>query len=75
MLISTRREGRFNWQLALVLALGVVVLGGALYWLRNYRRETLANRALALGLEALEAKDWSTAATEIPRVTARISSR
>ena len=69
----TNRMGgtrRFNWKLAVVLVLGVVVLAGMVYWLRQWRRQTTAAQSLETGRKAYEAKEWKKAAVEIGRYVA-----
>lgn len=57
----------FNWTLAIVLLVGVVVLAAAALSLHSWQRSTRAEEALPLGEEAFEQQDWEEAARQIGR--------
>jgi tetratricopeptide (TPR) repeat protein len=61
---------RFNWTFALVLVMGMVVLGASAVGARYWRRQYLATNALEKGLAAYKTRDWATAAQEIGRYCA-----
>ena len=52
----------FNWKLAIVLIVGLVVLCVTAYGLRQWQKETRAERGLELGNKAYEQKDYEEAA-------------
>jgi len=56
---------RFNWKLATVLALGLLVLAGTLWGLSRWRREYTASLALETGLKAYQERNWSKAAKDL----------
>ena len=62
-----RRVLRFNWRLALVVALAAVVLGGTLYGLRRLRRTYMAGQALEIGNRAYAEREWKKAADYLGR--------
>lgn len=57
----------FNWTLAIVLIVGVVVLAVAALSLHKWQRSVLAEESLPLGVQAFEAGDWEEAAKQIGR--------
>ncbi len=52
----------FNWKLAIVLVVGLAVLCVTAYGLRQWQKETRAERGLELGNKAYEQKDYEEAA-------------
>ena len=60
----------FNWKLAIVLLVGVVVFAGAAFALRKWQRNTRAEEALPRGKQAYEQQDWDTAADQLGRYLA-----
>ena len=61
---------RFNWKLAAVLVMGLVILAGTMWGLRQWRRGRLATQSLEIGMKAYDAKEWGTAARELGRYVA-----
>jgi len=57
----------FNWTLAIVLVVGVVVLAAAALSLHKWQRSTLAEEALPLGEQAFAEQNWEEAAKQIGR--------
>ncbi|HPC94145.1 MAG TPA: tetratricopeptide repeat protein [Sedimentisphaerales bacterium] len=57
----------FNWTLAIVLVVGVVVLVAAALSLHKWQRSTLAEEALPLGEQAFAEQNWEEAAKQIGR--------
>lgn len=57
----------FNWTLAIVLVVGVVVLAVAALSLHKWQRSVLAEESLPLGEQAFAAGDWEEAARQIGR--------
>ena len=57
----------FNWKLAIVLIVGLFVLGVTAYGLRQWRKETRAERGLELGNKAYEQQDYEEAARSLGR--------
>ncbi len=57
----------FNWTLAIVLVVGVVVLAAAVLSLHQWQRSALAEQALPLGEQAFARGDWEEAATQLGR--------
>lgn len=57
----------FNWTLAIVLLVGLVVLAAAALSLHRWQRSTLAEEALPLGEGAFAEGNWEEAATQIGR--------
>ncbi len=57
----------FNWTLAIVLVVGLVVLASAALSLHRWQRSTLAEEALPLGEKAFADEDWDEAAKQIGR--------
>jgi tetratricopeptide (TPR) repeat protein len=60
----------FNWKLAIVLLVGVVVFAGAAFALREWRRSARAEEAQPLGNIAYERQDWDEAAAQFGRYLA-----
>ncbi|MGD8501012.1 MAG: tetratricopeptide repeat protein, partial [Phycisphaerales bacterium] len=52
----------FNWKLAIVLFIGLVVLGVGAFGLRQWRRTNKADRGLVLGNRAYDEHRWEEAA-------------
>jgi len=52
----------FNWKLAIVLIVGLMVLAVTAYGLRQWQKETRTERGLELGNKAYEQKDYEEAA-------------
>ncbi|MCD6405244.1 MAG: tetratricopeptide repeat protein, partial [Planctomycetes bacterium] len=67
MRAKRKKAFRFNWQLVVVLFLGLAVLAGTLYGLRKWRRRYMATRALEVGLAAYEEGNWVAAAKALGR--------
>jgi len=57
----------FNWKLAIVLLMGVIVLVVGAYGLRRWNTGTRSEHALTLGNEAYERHDWEEAAEQLGR--------
>ncbi|MCJ7676032.1 MAG: tetratricopeptide repeat protein, partial [Sedimentisphaerales bacterium] len=57
----------FNWKLAIVLLMGVVVLGVTAVGLRKWQRSRRAEHALPTGLEAYKEQRWEEAASNLGR--------
>ena len=57
----------FNWKLATVLVMGLIVLGVTAYGLRQWRRSGRAERGLALGNTAYKEHRWEEAARNLGR--------
>lgn len=57
----------FNWKLAIVLVMGVVVLGATAFGLRQWRRTSRAEQGLILGNAAYEEHRWEEAAENLGR--------
>ncbi len=64
---KSKPVGRFNWKLIVVLLMGLVVLGGTLYGLRQWRRTYMATRSYEIGMKAYEARDWTAASRDLGR--------
>ncbi|MHC4593988.1 MAG: tetratricopeptide repeat protein [Planctomycetota bacterium] len=60
----------FNWKLAIVLVIGVVVLGITAFGLRQWQRAGRAEQGLILGNKAYEEHEWEEAAKELGRYLA-----
>jgi len=60
----------FNWKLAIVLVIGVVVLGVTAFGLRQWQRANRAERGLILGNKAYEEHEWEEAAKNLGRYLA-----
>jgi len=57
----------FNWKLAIVLFVGIVVFAGAAFALRQWQRTSRAEEARPRGEEAYEQQDWDVAADQLGR--------
>ena len=57
----------FNWKLAIVLIIGLVIVAATAYGLRQWRRTNRVGNALAIGNKAYEQKQWQKAATNLGR--------
>jgi len=57
----------FNWKLAIVLLMGIVVLGVTAVGLRKWQRSRRAENALPAGLEAYKQQRWEEAASNLGR--------
>ncbi len=57
----------FNWKLAIVLVISLVVLGVSAYGLRQWRRSGRAEEGLVLGNKAYEEQRWKDAADSLGR--------
>jgi len=55
----------FNWKLAIVLVMGLAVLGVGAFALRQWRRADRADRGLELGNQAYEEHRWEDAAKHL----------
>ncbi|MDH7599802.1 MAG: tetratricopeptide repeat protein [Sedimentisphaerales bacterium] len=62
-----RRRGFFNWRLAAVLVLGLVVVGTTAVGLRQIQKAGRGQAALLAGKAAYERGDWLAAATNLGR--------
>jgi tetratricopeptide (TPR) repeat protein len=60
----------FNWKLAAVLVIGLVVLGITAYGLRQWQRSRRADSGLVLGNEAYNEHRWEDAAKNLGRYLA-----
>ena len=60
----------FNWKLAIVLVIGIVVLGITAFGLRQWQRAGRAERGLILGNKAYEEHEWEEAAKNLGRYLA-----
>jgi tetratricopeptide (TPR) repeat protein len=60
----------FNWKLAIVLVIGIVVLGVTAFGLRQWQRTKRADRGLILGNKAYQQQDWDEAAKQLGRYLA-----
>jgi tetratricopeptide (TPR) repeat protein len=60
----------FNWKLAAVLVIGLVVLGITAYGLRQWQRSRRADRGLVLGNKAYNEHKWEDAAKNLGRYLA-----
>jgi hypothetical protein len=60
----------FNWKLAAVLVIGLVVLGITAYGLRQWQRSRGADMGLVLGNEAYNEHRWDEAAKNLGRYLA-----
>jgi len=63
----------FNWKLAIVLVIGLVVLGATAFGLRQWRRSRRAESGLEVGLKAYNAHRWEQAARNLGRYLAIVS--
>ena len=57
----------FNWKLAIVLVIGLVVLGITAYGLRQWQRSRGAGRGLEAGNKAYNERKWEEAARDLGR--------
>jgi len=57
----------FNWKLAVVLLLGLAVLGVTAFGLRQWHRSRRAERGLVLGNKAYDEHKWEEAASQLGR--------
>jgi len=57
----------FNWKLAIVLLIGLVVLGATAFGLRRWQRRGRAEEGLELGNKAYSENRWEDAARELGR--------
>jgi len=57
----------FNWKLAVVLLIGLFIIGIAAYTLRQWQRGRRADMGLLRGNEAYSRKDWAEAAKHMGR--------
>jgi len=57
----------FNWKLAIVLLMGLVVLGVGAYGLRRWNTSNRSEHALVLGNEAYDQHRWEDAAEQLGR--------
>ena len=57
----------FNWKLAIVLIIGLVIVAATAYGLRQWRRTNRADNALETGNKAYEQKKWQEAAENLGR--------
>jgi len=57
----------FNWKLAIVLIIGVIVFSAAVFGLRQWRKANSAEEGLILGTKAYEEHRWKDAANELGR--------
>jgi tetratricopeptide (TPR) repeat protein len=60
----------FNWSLAIVLMVAVVVFAAAVFVLHRWQKSTRADQALPLGNEAYAQQNWDQAATQLGRYLA-----
>ncbi len=60
----------FNWKLAIVLVVALVVFGAAAMALHQWQRNTRADQALPLGEKAFEQEQWEEAAVQLGRYVA-----
>ena len=60
----------FNWKLAIVLVISLVVLGVTAFGLRRWRRSLRAERGLTLGNKAYNEQRWEEAARNLGRYLA-----
>ena len=60
----------FNWKLAVVLLIGLVVLSVTAYGLRQWQRSTRAEEGRVLGMKAYEQQNWEEAAQQLGRYVA-----
>jgi len=60
----------FNWKLAIVLLIGLVVLGATAFGLRQWRRSTRAELGLEAGIKAYNEHRWEEAASNLGRYLA-----
>ena len=57
----------FNWKLAIVLVIGLVIVAATAYGLRQWRRTSRAGNALEIGNKAYDEKQWQKVAENLGR--------
>ena len=57
----------FNWKLAIVLLIGLVVLGTTAFGLRKWQKSRRAEQGLVLGNKAYDEHNWEEAAKQLGR--------
>ena len=57
----------FNWKLAIVLIISVIVFGVTVFGLRQWRKANSSEKGLILGTKAYEEHRWKDAANELGR--------
>ena len=60
----------FNWKLAIVLVIGIVVLGTTAFGLRRWQRNNRAEQGLVIGNKAYDEQQWEKAAKNLGRYLA-----
>ena len=60
----------FNWKLAIVLVIGICVLGVTAFGLRQWQRANRAEQGLVLGNKAYDEQKWEQAASNLGRYLA-----
>jgi len=60
----------FNWKLAAVLIIGLLVMGGGAYALRQWHKTGRSEQGLVLGNKAYDAQQWEEAAEQLGRYLA-----
>ena len=60
----------FNWKLAIVLVLGLVVFGAGVYFLRQWQRNDRAEQGYDLGIKAYNEGRWTEASEQLGRYIA-----
>ena len=60
----------FNWKLAIVLVIGICVLGVTAFGLRQWQRANRAEQGLVLGSKAYDEQKWEQAASNLGRYLA-----
>ncbi len=60
----------FNWKLAIVLVLGLVVFGAGVFSLRQWQRSDRAEQGYDLGIKAYNECEWAEAAEQLGRYLA-----
>ncbi|MCK4752795.1 MAG: tetratricopeptide repeat protein [Planctomycetes bacterium] len=60
----------FNWKLAIILLIGLVVLGVTAFGLRRWQRSRRAEQGLVLGNQAYDEYNWEEAAKNLGRYVA-----
>jgi tetratricopeptide (TPR) repeat protein len=60
----------FNWKLAIVLLIGLVVLGMSAFGLRQWRRTNRAEQSLIIGNKAYDEQRWEDAAEHLGKYIA-----
>ena len=64
------RRARFNWKLAIVLVISLIVLITTVFGLRQWQRNRLAYNSRQVGLKAYENHIWQNAAANLGRYLA-----